>query len=265
MSTTVHVYNNNSASFSTTYLGGLIDKRCDSPSPGRNRNRLSLGKVAGEQTLVSTGISFASSGDDRPEIPFEDDLSCETAVRFGDLSVMAVASAKRKSASSSYTYIRIYVYITYIHIYICTTHTSPLFELTECVQSPDVDGGASLSALIVCVYMCICVCICVFVSLLQYADCKTLHRLAAPAFFHHSTMTISRLHSNISITHESTDTPNLRVSCINFCHRVLSPAPLSVCKFIGLIVRPRYRIESRKDSCKDAGASWMAVQPCFAR
>lgn len=61
-------------------------------SPGRNRNRLSLGKVAGEQTLVSTGISFASSGDDRPEIPFEDDLSCETAVRFGDLSVMAVAS-----------------------------------------------------------------------------------------------------------------------------------------------------------------------------
>jgi len=57
---------------------------------------LSLGNVAEEQTLVRIGISLASSGDDRPEVPFGDDFNSETAARFGDLSVMPVASAKLK-------------------------------------------------------------------------------------------------------------------------------------------------------------------------
>lgn len=61
-------------------------------SMGRNRNLLSLGNVAGEQTLVRTGISLTSSDDDRPEVPFEDDFNSETAARFGDLSAMPVAS-----------------------------------------------------------------------------------------------------------------------------------------------------------------------------
>lgn len=67
----------------------------DSPSMGRNRNFLSLGNVAGEQTLVRTGISLTSLGDDRSEIPSENDFS-STAARFGDFSVMPVASAKKK-------------------------------------------------------------------------------------------------------------------------------------------------------------------------
>ena len=103
---------------------------------GRNRNLFNLGNVAGEQILVRTGISLISSDDDRPEIPFEDDFSSKTAARFGDLSV-PLASVKWKKKREA----------RYIH---------PLFELTDCVQSPDVDDGASSFGVIVCVIAPVC-------------------------------------------------------------------------------------------------------------
>ena len=75
----------------TSWHGPAVDA-----SMGRNRNFLSLGNVAGEQTLVRTGISLTSLGDDRPEIPSENDFSSETAARFDDFSVMPVASTKKE-------------------------------------------------------------------------------------------------------------------------------------------------------------------------
>lgn len=116
-----------------------------SPSIGRNLNLLSLGNVAGEQILVRAGISSGlaerSLLDGLSEIPFEDDVSFRTAARFGDLSVMSVAAAKSED---------------------------DIFCLKcDWMQSPDVDDGASPSTSVT-------TCMCASVSLLQYADCKTL-------------------------------------------------------------------------------------------
>lgn len=45
----------------------------------------------------------------------------------------------------------------------------PLFELIDCAQSPDVDGGASSPSVIACVLARARA----RTSLFQYADCKT--------------------------------------------------------------------------------------------
>lgn len=92
----------------------------DSPSIGRNLNLLSLGNVEEEQTLVKAGISLVRSPlDNPPEIPLENDFSSGMAARFGDLSVVLVASTKNEG--------------------------NIFYLICDCMQFPNVDNDVSSS------------------------------------------------------------------------------------------------------------------------